>query len=104
LVVRAAPSLTRPLLLIHGLADDNVHPANTVRLSTALLAAGHPHEVLLLPGAGHQVMGSAFTVAVLRRQLGFLRRHLGPVADDRRGPEGFGDIDRFAANPHIVWP
>jgi dipeptidyl-peptidase-4 len=76
-LVRAAPSLTRPLLLIHGLADDNVHPANTVRLSTALLAAGHPHEVLLLPGAGHQVMGSPFTVAVLRRQLGFLRRHLG---------------------------
>jgi dipeptidyl-peptidase-4 len=76
-LVRAAPSLTRPLLLIHGLADDNVHPANTVRLSAALLAAGRPHEVLLLPGAGHQVMGSPFTVGVLQRQAGFLQRHLG---------------------------
>ena len=28
-----APNLTRPLLLIHGLADDNVYVANTLRLS-----------------------------------------------------------------------
>ena len=43
-----APKLVRPLLLIHGLADDNVFPANTLRLSSALLAAGRSHEVLLL--------------------------------------------------------
>ena len=43
-----APKLTRPLLLIHGLADDNVFPANTLRLSRALLAAGRPHEVRFL--------------------------------------------------------
>jgi dipeptidyl-peptidase-4 len=34
-----APNLRRPLLLVHGLADDNVVPAHTLRLSTALLAA-----------------------------------------------------------------
>ncbi len=28
-----APKLTRPLLLITGLADDNVHPSHTLRLS-----------------------------------------------------------------------
>ncbi|WP_328609917.1 prolyl oligopeptidase family serine peptidase [Amycolatopsis sp. NBC_00345] len=94
-LVSAAPSLTRPLLLMHGLADDNVHPANTVRLSAALLAAGRPYEVVFLPGAGHQVMGSPFTVGVLRRQLGFLQHHLA-------SPARSGDIDRFAANPHIV--
>ena len=41
-----ADQLTRPLLLIHGLADDNVVAAHTLQLSSALLAAGKPHEVL----------------------------------------------------------
>ncbi|MCW2859755.1 MAG: peptidase [Actinoallomurus sp.] len=72
-LVRAAPKLTRPLLLTHGLADDKSHPANTLRLSSALLAAGRPHEVLLLPGAGHQ----AITEDLLWHQVRFLQRHLG---------------------------
>ncbi len=38
-----APNLKRPLLLIHGLADDNVVVAHTLHLSSALLAAGRPH-------------------------------------------------------------
>jgi dipeptidyl-peptidase-4 len=49
-----APALSRPLMLIHGLADDNVIPAHTLKLSAALLAAGRPHTVLPLPGATHR--------------------------------------------------
>jgi dipeptidyl-peptidase 4 len=79
-LVLAAPKLTRPLLLIHGLADTNVYPANTLRLSSALLAAGRPHEVLLLPGVGHQAMGAAVTENLLWHQVRFLQRHLGVVA------------------------
>jgi dipeptidyl-peptidase-4 len=75
-----APSLRRPLLLMHGLADDNVHPSHTLRMSAALRAAGRPHEVVLLPGIGHSAIGSSATVEVLRTQLDFLRRHLGTVA------------------------
>ena len=44
------PKLTRPLLLVHGLADDNVVAAHTLQLSAALLAAGRPHQVLPLTG------------------------------------------------------
>ena len=44
---------TRPLLLVHGLADDNVVAAHTLRLSSALLAAGRPHSVLPLSGVTH---------------------------------------------------
>jgi dipeptidyl aminopeptidase/acylaminoacyl peptidase len=75
-LVRAAPKLTRPLLLIHGLADTNVWPANTLRLSSALLAAGRPHEVLPLPGAGHQVAETETAEQLLWHQVRFLQRHL----------------------------
>jgi dipeptidyl-peptidase-4 len=70
----------RPLMLIHGLADDNVVVAHTLRLSAALLAAGYPHEVLPLTGITH--MASQETVAenLLLLQLDFLRRALGGVA------------------------
>jgi dipeptidyl-peptidase 4 len=75
-LVRAAPKLSRPLLLVHGLADTNVYPVNTLRLSTALLAAGRPHEVLLLPGVGHQAIGDPVTERLLWHQARFLQRHL----------------------------
>ncbi len=76
-LIRQASGLRRPLLLMHGLADDNVHPGNTLRLSAALLAAGRPHEVLLLPGIGHQPMQTpGVTEGLLRHQRDFLRRHL----------------------------
>ena len=63
----------RPLMLIHGLADDNVVVAHTLRMSSALLAAGYPHTVLPLSGITH--MASQETVAenLLLLQLGFLR-------------------------------
>jgi dipeptidyl-peptidase-4 len=68
----------RPLMLIHGLADDNVVVAHTLRLSGALLAAGYPHAVLPLSGITH--MASQETVAenLLLLQLDFLRGALGP--------------------------
>ncbi len=68
----------RPLMLIHGLADDNVVVAHTLRLSGALLAAGYPHTVLPLTGVTH--MASQETVAenLLLLQLDFLRQALRP--------------------------
>ncbi|MGQ0837843.1 prolyl oligopeptidase family serine peptidase [Actinokineospora sp.] len=48
-----APKLDRPLLIIHGLADDNVVVAHSIRLSSALVAAGRPHALLPLPGVTH---------------------------------------------------
>ena len=77
-----APNLTRPLLLMHGLADDNVRPEHTKRMSAALLAAGKPHEMVLLPGVGHAAIGSSATVEILRTQVDFLRRHLSPPRAD----------------------
>jgi len=75
--------VTRPLLLIHGLADDNVFPANTLRLSRALLAAGRPHEVLLLAGATHHVRDETISENLYWHQVRFLQQHLGAKS---RGP------------------
>ena len=71
-----AGDLTRPLLLIHGLADDNVVAAHTLQLSSALLAAGKPHEVLPLVGVTHMTPQEVVAENLLLHQLDFLRRSL----------------------------
>ncbi len=71
-----AEELTRPLLLIHGLADDNVVAAHTLQLSSALLAAGKPHEVLPLVGVTHMTPQEVVAEHLLLHQLDFLRRAL----------------------------
>ncbi|MEQ8716723.1 MAG: prolyl oligopeptidase family serine peptidase [Acidimicrobiales bacterium] len=72
-----AAGLTRPLMLVHGLADDNVVAAHTLALSRALLEAGRPHEVLPLSGVTHMTPQETVAENLLRLQVDFLRRHLG---------------------------
>jgi dipeptidyl-peptidase-4 len=72
-----APRLKRPLFLIHGLADDNVVAAHTLRLSSALLAAGRPHVVLPLSGVTHMTPQEEIAENLLLLQVDFLRRALG---------------------------
>jgi dipeptidyl-peptidase-4 len=67
----------RPLLIIHGLADDNVVAAHTLRLSSALLAAGRPHEVLPLSGVTHMTPQEQVAENLLLLQVAFLKKHLG---------------------------
>ncbi|MEZ7159074.1 prolyl oligopeptidase family serine peptidase [Streptomyces sp. MAD19A] len=71
-----AADLHRPMMIIHGLADDNVVVAHSLRLSSALLAAGRPHEVLPLSGVTHMTPQEEVAENLLRLQLGFLRRAL----------------------------
>jgi dipeptidyl-peptidase-4 len=76
-LVADAARLTRPLLLIHGLADDNVVSAHTFRLSAALLAHGRPHQVLPLSGVTHMTPQEVVAENLLRLQVEFLHRALG---------------------------
>ena len=66
-----------PLLLIHGLADDNVVAAHTLQLSRALLEAGKPHTVLPLSGVTHMTPQEEVAENLLLVQLAFLREALG---------------------------
>ncbi|MGV9967756.1 prolyl oligopeptidase family serine peptidase [Streptomyces olivaceus] len=66
----------RPMMVIHGLADDNVVVAHSLRLSSALLAAGRPHEVLPLSGVTHMTPQESVAENLLRLQVDFLKRSL----------------------------
>lgn len=71
-----APGLERPLLIIHGLTDDNVVVAHTLRLSGALTVAGRPHAVLPLSGVTHMTPQEEVAENKLLLEVDFLRRAL----------------------------
>ena len=66
----------RPLLIIHGLADDNVVAAHTLRFSSALLAAGLPHSVLPLSGVTHMTPQEVVAEKLMLLQVEFLKNAL----------------------------
>ncbi|WP_433230131.1 prolyl oligopeptidase family serine peptidase [Actinomadura formosensis] len=71
-----AGELKRPLMIIHGLADDNVVAAHTLRLSSALLAAGRPHTVLPLSGVTHMTPQEVVAENLLHIQVDYLKSAL----------------------------
>lgn len=75
-LLEEAHKLSRPLLLIHGLADDNVVVAHSLQLSSALLVAGRPHQVLPLSGVTHMASQAEVAENLEKLQLAFLQTHL----------------------------
>lgn len=71
-----AAQLCRPLLLVHGLADDNVYAAHTLELSSALLVADRRHSVLPLPGVTHVAGREDVAESLLLYELDFFRQAL----------------------------
>lgn len=51
--VELAPNLVGKILLVHGDMDNNVHPANTVRLVDALIKANKRFDFMTMPGQAH---------------------------------------------------
>ncbi len=74
--LNAVEGPARPLMLVHGLADDNVAVAHTLRLSSALLAAGRPHQVLPLTGVTHMTPQEVVAENLLLLQVDFLKAAL----------------------------
>jgi dipeptidyl-peptidase 4 len=75
-VVPVAERITDPLLLLHGMADDNVVFENTTVLMGALQSAGRPFELMVYPGAAHAVSGEGRQIHLWRTIEGFLERHV----------------------------
>jgi dipeptidyl-peptidase-4 len=78
-----AAELSRPLLIIHGLADDNVVVANTLQLSQRLTEAGRLHSVLPLSGITHMTPQETVAEHLVTVQLDFIRQALGSLAAAR---------------------
>ena len=76
-IIADAPQLDRPLMLIHGFADDNVTIAHSLRLSQALMAAGRKHTFLPLTGITHMTNDETVAENLLILQRDFLAEALG---------------------------
>ncbi len=70
-----AAKLQRPLLVIHGITDDNVHFAHTLALIEALYVEGKRAEVVTL-SATHMVPDPKLNLAREKVQVDFFRQHL----------------------------
>jgi dipeptidyl-peptidase-4 len=70
-----AGELTRPLLIVHGTNDDNVHFANSLGLAEALFRAGKPFELLPV-AATHMTPDPDVALAIHMKTLTFFRDHL----------------------------
>ena len=75
-IISDAPQLNRPLMLIHGFADDNVTIAHSLRLSQALMAAGRKHTFLPLTGITHMTNDETVAENLLILQRDFLAEAL----------------------------
>jgi dipeptidyl-peptidase-4 len=75
-LINRAHKLTRPLLLIHGLADDNVLAMHTLKFSAKLLAEGKMHQFIPLSGVSHMTPQEVITENLLRMQLDFFKTNL----------------------------
>ena len=73
-----AALLSKPLLLVHGTADDNVLFEHTLRLVEALQTAGKRFDLQIYPGKAHGIAGRAARLHLYRTMDAFFDRHLAP--------------------------
>ncbi|HUK63838.1 MAG TPA: DPP IV N-terminal domain-containing protein, partial [Dongiaceae bacterium] len=75
-VLTYAGGLTAHLLLVHGTADDNVHPQNTFWFANALQARTKQFDMMLYPGRTHSISGGSTQVHLFTMMTDFLDRTL----------------------------
>jgi dipeptidyl-peptidase-4 len=75
-----AGKLERPLLLVHGTADDNVYFRHSLKLADALFRAGKDFDLLPLSGLTHMVPEPVVMQRLYGRIAGHFQKHLGKPA------------------------
>ncbi|GLV25340.1 peptidase S9 [Sphingobium sp. TomTYG45] len=70
-----AVKIKDPMLLIHGMSDDNVVFDNATALMARMQAAAVPFEMMVYPGQTHRVGGPGISIHLWRTIEDFLRRN-----------------------------
>jgi len=74
--INYANQLTSPLLLVHGLGDDNVHFQHTAELAGALADANKPFDTHFYPNINHSLRGGNTGIHLYTKMTDFLDEHL----------------------------
>ncbi|MEM9234836.1 MAG: prolyl oligopeptidase family serine peptidase, partial [Pseudomonadota bacterium] len=69
------------LMLVHGMADDNVTFDNTTRLMAELQKKGIVFDLMTYPGQRHGIRGEALGIHLMKTRMAFLDRHLKASAE-----------------------
>jgi len=77
-----AKTLSDHLLIVHGMADDNVFFDNTVQMINALQKTVRPFEMMTYPGKKHRIVGEAENTHLWNMYLEFFGRNLKQVRRD----------------------
>jgi len=77
-VLAHADAIDGKLLLVHGMADDNVLFTNSTTLMAALQARAFPFELMTYPGGKHGLVGTPIRTHVYEAIDGFFARALAP--------------------------
>ena len=71
-----ADKLKGRLLIIHGSADDNVHPQNTYEFTEKLVQAGVQFDMAIYTNRNHNITGGNTTMHLYKRMTDFLKEQL----------------------------
>ena len=71
-------------LLVHGIADDNVHWQHTVEMANALIDANKQFDTYFYPNRNHGISGGNARLHLYTKMTNFIHRSLG----DKRGVTG----------------
>ena len=76
-----AGDLHGSIMLIHGEADDNVHPTGTLRMARALQKSGHTFDLMIYPDEAHAIRQVDNVWHLSRTTDQFILKHLGQTAE-----------------------
>jgi dipeptidyl-peptidase-4 len=74
--VNHANQLKGKLLLIHGMADDNVHLQNSVAMAEQLIQANKQFEQFMYPNKNHNINGGNTRYHLFTMMTDFLMKNL----------------------------